>query len=102
MVNQLFNLIICFNILLFFSLSHHNLSIELQETPSHIGKLQCQDCNFGTQFFHLLLPHLKTHANAQDLGQNFHAVQTDGTMEHNIKLDCSECGKIFKKSDVLE
>ena len=34
-----------------FSLSHHNLSIELQETPSHIGKLQCQDCNFVTHFF---------------------------------------------------
>jgi len=73
------------------------LQLNEDEEPG-IARLQCQNCNFNTSYFHLLLPHLASHSK--------HEEEKVSTVEPlsspNLKLECTECGKIFKKAEVLE
>eukprot|EP00092_Neocalanus_flemingeri_P030771 GFUD01033420.1.p1 GENE.GFUD01033420.1~~GFUD01033420.1.p1 ORF type:complete len:904 (+),score=181.26 GFUD01033420.1:107-2713(+) len=88
-----------------FSLSsHQKLTVQISskslvDNSSEGRKLHCQKCHFVTNYFYLLLPHLVTHLQEEDLDET---LDTDVSDENNVKLDCHQCGKIFKKTEVLE
>ena len=65
----------------------------LAEEPQE--ELSCQACSFTTPFFHLLLPHLALHS---DMGAKKPSTRTSPSH----RLECSQCGKLFKKPEVLE
>ena len=69
------------------------------ERSSDGSKLECQDCQFVTEYFHLLLPHLETHLQQQGGNDISHIGAAE---EGSVKPECDQCGKIFKKTDVLE
>lgn len=64
----------------------------LGEKQEEIGnQLMCNHCSFSTSFFHLLLPHLALHSN-----------QTENSQSQYPRLECALCGKLFKKTEVME
>ena len=55
------------------------------------NQLRCNLCSFSTNFFHLLLPHL-----------SFHSSHTESLHIPYPRLECNLCGKLFKKTEVME
>ena len=53
--------------------------------------LRCNLCSFSTPFFHLLLPHL-----------SFHSSHNESLHIPYPRLECNLCGKLFKKTEVME
>ena len=55
--------------------------------------LHCRHCpDFSTLYFHLLLPHLALHTSPRPPAS---------VLPPSSRLDCSQCGKQFKKAEVL-
>lgn len=66
----------------------------LNKDQSVSSGFHCQTCDFTTDYFHLLIPHLRSHESQSK--------DHIDTVKESYKMKCSKCLKVFKKKEVLE
>ena len=72
-------------------LEMHSTLLLGEKLEESVQQLRCNLCSFSTAFFHLLLPHL-----------SFHSSHTESLHITYPRLECNLCGKLFKKTEVME